>query len=81
MVSRGWEEGEEGVTSNRPGFSGGDDDNVLELVVMVVQRYACTKHRGIVHCTGVILWDVKYTSVKKVNPTSRRSTNEEAVWT
>lgn len=33
---------------------------------MVVQCYACTKHCGIVHCTGVILWDVQYTSVKKL---------------
>lgn len=50
------------MTSNGHSIFWGDDENVLELVVMVVHHYECPKP----HCTGVILWDANYTSVKNL---------------
>lgn len=44
LIGRDWGKGEQGVTANDYGISFGNDENLLEIVVMVAQLYEYSKN-------------------------------------
>ena len=71
-----------GVTASGPEVSLGDDETVLELDVIVVQRCDYTKTTKLYPLKRYILWYVKCISIKKnsLSQTLPRPINSKSLW-